>query len=473
MSKEKARLRIAPSPTGLLHIGTARLALFNWLYARKIGATLILRVEDTDTERSTREYEKDIIEGLGWLGINWDEGPYRQSERGEIYEIQIKKLLSERRAYYCFCTKEELESERQSMLVSGQPPKYNGRCRNLSDAEVKKKISKGAPSVIRFKMPEGRLSFSDMIRGKIEFDMALVGDIAIAKDERTPLYNLAVVIDDYDMKISHVVRGEDHLANTPKQIALQEALGFHAVQYAHLPLILNPDRSKMSKRFSATSIGEYRKAGYLKEALINFLALLGWHPEHERELFTINELIGEFDLARAQKSGAAFNQEKLDWINNQYLKKLSSSEILERMEEISEVPRGLSHEQMLKALETVKTRLKKLSDFAELAGFFFALPEYAPRLLIWKETPKEKIRFNLKEAFEALNRVPKTKFTAAELPSYINPLAETYGKGEVLWPLRVALSGKDASPGPFEIMDVLGKEETIKRVTNALQALEP
>src|SRR3989338_1267749 len=299
--KQSIRVRIAPSPTGFLHIGTARTALFNWLFAKKEGGLFVLRVEDTDLERSDSKYERDIIENLEWLGLVWDEGPlaapenkigelpfssqspkykgdfgpYRQSERLDVYEKHLKKLLDENLAYYCYCSKEELEAERQSMLAQGLPPRYSGKCR------AKPKSGENL-QLIRFKVSEAKLSFTDLIRGKIAFDTSLIGDIAIAKDLKSPLYNFAVVIDDYEMKISHVIRGEDHIANTPKQILLQKALGFSLPQYAHLPLILDSDRSKMSKRYLATSIKDYRDQGYLPEALVNFMALLGWHPAPEK-----------------------------------------------------------------------------------------------------------------------------------------------------------------------------------------------
>ena len=486
VSKQAIRVRIAPSPTGYFHIGTARTALFNWLFAKKHGGVFIVRIEDTDTERSEKKFEQDILEELQWLGLEWQEGPgdkgdygpYRQSERGAIYERYVKKLLEEKHAYYCFCTKEELEAMRQNMLTEGSAPKYSGRCRNLSAADIKSKMEKSESSVIRFKTPEIEITFHDLIRDKVSFDMALVGDTVIAKTPREPLYNFAAVIDDFEMKISHVIRAEDHLANTPKQILIQRTLGFPEIQYAHLPLILNSDRSKMSKRFAATAIAEYRQAGYLPEAIINFIALLGWHPKSEganvkeKEIFTKEELVEKFDLKRVQKGGAVFNQEKLDWINSQLIKKLTNEELLTRLKALVKIPDTLDKKQVLKILNGVKERLKKLTDFTELADFFFKVPDYPASLLIWQKTNPEKISENLKSALEIFEKLSAGKFITEDLTEALLPLTEKESRGAVLWPIRAALSGKEASPGPFEIMEILGKNESMVRIKAAIAKLD-
>ncbi len=457
-SKKVVRVRIAPSPTGFLHLGTARTALFNWLFAKNQKGTFILRIEDTDLERSDPKYEKDIIENLQWLGLNWDEGPFRQSDRLDIYEKYIKKLLLENRAYYCFCTKEELEEEKEAMLSQGLPPKYSGKCRHS------KNLDPSRPSVIRFKMPETEVIFHDLIRGKVKFNTGLIGDIVIAKDLRTPLYNLAVVIDDFEMKISHIVRGEDHISNTPKQIMLQNALGFEEPIYAHLPLILSPDRSKLSKRYLETSIDDYRREGYLPEALINFLTLLGWHPEKDREIFSLEESVKEFSLKRIQKGGAVFNLEKLDWLNGQYIMKLKSDELASRLENFIPQEWSKDREFLIKIVEIEKERIKRLTDFSRLVGFFFELPDYPAKLLIWDKTSKENTLENLQSVFLLVKNF-------AEAENEIMTLAENRGRGKVLWPLRAALSGQVASPGPFEIMKVLGEKETLKRIEIAIRKL--
>lgn len=333
----EVRVRIAPSPTGPLHIGTARTALFNFLFAKKQQGSFVLRIEDTDVERSRPEFERDVLENLKWLGIEWDEGPdvggdygpYRQSERKEIYASYIKKLLEEGRAYYCFCTKDELEAEREYQLSIGQAPKYSGRCANLPEETVKKYLAEGRKSVIRFRIPQKKVEFDDLIRGKVEFDSSLIGDTVIAKDFYTPLYNFAVVIDDYEMRISHIIRGEDHLSNTPKQILLQEALNFPQPKYAHLPLILGPDRSKLSKRHGAISISSYRELGYLSEAIVNFMAFLGWNPGTERYIYSMAALIKDFSLERVQKAGAVFNIKRLEFLNSFYIRGKSIEKLTE------------------------------------------------------------------------------------------------------------------------------------------------
>ena len=336
MAKEpgnkEIRVRFAPSPTGLFHLGSGRTALFNWVYARKLGGKFILRIEDTDRERSKPEFEKGIYESLRWMGLDWDEGPdvggefgpYRQTERLHIYREYLEKLIKENWAYYCYCTKEELEEEREAMISQGLPAKYSGHCRNLTEAPAGK-----TPQLIRFKTPEMRVEFKDIIRGNVSFDSSLFGDIPLAKDLDTPLYNFAVVVDDELMHITHVIRGEDHVSNTPKQVLFQKALGFKELTYAHLPLILAADRSKLSKRYAETSLFEYEKQGYLSEAMVNFLILLGWHPKNDKEIFTIPELVEAFELERVQKAGAIFNEDKLLWINGEHIKIANPQKISE------------------------------------------------------------------------------------------------------------------------------------------------
>lgn len=451
-SEKKIRTRIAPSPTGYLHVGTARTALFNWLFARHHGGEFVLRIEDTDLERSEKHFEDDIIEGLKWLGITWDGPITRQSERTDTYRRYITQLLDEGAAYYCFCTKEELEAQRQSMMAQGIAPKYPGTCRGFDAKDVAARLEKGAPHIIRFKMPTEKISFPDLIRGDIEFDGSLIGDIAIAKDAAVPLYNLAVVVDDHEMAISHVIRGEDHIANTPKQIAIQRALRFPMPHYAHLPLILDPNRSKMSKRYSATSIQEYRDAGYLADALVNFLAFLGWHPKEEKEIMSREALIKEFSLDRVQKAGAVFNVEKLNWMNAHYIKELNDETLAAML--------GVENK---KIIPLVRERIKKLSDFHECADFFFALPDYDPTLLVWKDAPREKIKENL-QAIAAI-------IEGGGGEPHIKQLADQEGNGPVYWPLRVALSGKKASPSPIEIFDALGRQEALRRIKIAIEKL--
>jgi nondiscriminating glutamyl-tRNA synthetase len=331
------RTRFAPSPTGLLHIGGARTALFNYLFAKNNQGSFVLRIEDTDTERSKEEYQKDIVESLKWLGINWDEGPdvggdfgpYRQSEKISKYRKYLEKLLEENKAYYCFCSAEELEGQRQYQMSIGETPKYIGKCANLPKETVEKYLAEGKPSIIRFRVTPQKFIFKDMVRGPVEFDTGLTGDIVIAKNLNTPLYNFTVVIDDFEMKISHVIRAEEHISNTPKQILLQEALGFPRPEYAHVSMILSPDRAKLSKRHGATAVLEYKTLGYLPEAVINFIAFLGWNPGDEREIYSLPSLVKEFSLEKVQKSGAVFNVKKLDFLNGFYLRQKPLEKVTE------------------------------------------------------------------------------------------------------------------------------------------------
>lgn len=475
MQTPNIRVRFAPSPTGNLHVGGAHTALFNWLFARHTGGKFILRVEDTDRERSTPEYEKNICDGLRWLGLTWDEGPdingpygpYRQTERLDIYERYLHILLQKDLAYYCTCTNEELEMERTEALKRGVAPRYGGRCRS--------KNMKTGSGVIRFKVPEKEFAFTDIIRGELKFDGALIGDIVIAKGLREPLYNFAVVVDDAEMRISHVIRGEEHIANTPRQLALIEALGFSPPQYAHLPLMLDARRAKLSKRAGVTAVDEYEKLGYLPEALINFLALIGWHPKGNEEKLSREQIIDEFSLERVQKAGAVFDLEKLAWLNSLYIRELAEDDIAARLDrlypEFSTYRERFSAEKLRTLIALTKERLQTLGDFAKTAKIFLEPNAYDAPLLVWKKSTPISARECLTAAREVLAALPETAFKITALQSALLPLMETKGRGDVLWPLRVALSGADASPGPFEIMSIIGKVETLKRVDEAIQKL--
>jgi len=505
------RTRLAPSPTGFLHIGTARTALFNYLFAKKNQGSFILRIEDTDLERSNPKFEKDVLDSLKWLGIEWSEGPdnggdygpYRQSERVEIYAEYLKKLLKEDKAYYCFCSEEELETQKQYALSQGQPWLYNGKCANLAPKEVKKNLAEGKPSVIRFRTPIKKVEFDDIIRGKLEFDSALIGDIAIAKNISTPLYNFAVVIDDFEMRVSHVIRGEDHLSNTPKQILIQEALGFPRPQYAHLPLILGSDRTKLSKRHGAISVAEYKTAGYLPETIVNFMAFLGWNPGTEgREIYSMPSLIKEFSLERVQKGGAIFNIKKLDFLNGFYIRQKSVERLTELclpylveagfiepqfktgqyppayggMEitqtfKISETGEEINIDYLKKIIAIHQERLKKLSEIVELTDFFFKKElKYDKELLKWGSMTNEEIKTSLDNLDKILSETETRDWTKENLEKILMPAAEEIGdRGKLLWPLRVALSGKESSAGPFDLANTIGKEKTLKRIKEARQ----
>lgn len=412
---QKIRVRIAPSPTGRLHLGTARTALFNWLVARQSrGGVFVLRIEDTDKERSQKKYEKDIKEGFKWLSLDWDE-EYKQSERTDIYKKYLEQLIEEGSAY-----------EKNGVIFF----------------KIKNQKSK---------TEDARLKFNDIIRGEISFDLTLIDDFIIAKSLDEPLYNFACAVDDCEMNISQVIRGEDHISNTPKQIMIQKALGWESPQFAHLPLILGPDKSKLSKRHGATSLIEYKK-DYLPEAMVNFLALLGWHPKKEREIFSRQELLQEFNLQRVQRGGAVFDQEKLDWLNGQYIQKTSIRQ-LTKLTDLSG-----------KLIDLEKERAKKLTDFKKFTQFIRELPDYQPELLIWKDTPVSQIRKNLEEVGGLIKN--KNREEVKKI------LLSKENRGEYLWPLRVALSGQKASPGPFEIMDVLGSKKNLTRIKKARKKLD-
>ncbi|OPL12031.1 MAG: hypothetical protein AVO34_02120 [Firmicutes bacterium ML8_F2] len=451
------RVRIAPSPTGLFHIGTARTTLFNYLFAKKNNGKFILRIEDTDKERSEGKYKKDILDNLKWLGLEWDE-EYCQSERIAIYEKYLKKLLDSGQAFYCYHTKEELDKEKNKQMANKEAPRHICDGRGAS--------SKG---IIRFRCPDKKITFNDLIKGELTFDGNLLGDISIAKDEKTPLYNFAASVDDAEMKMSHIIRGEDHISNTPKQIFILEALGLDCPEYAHLPLTLGPDKTKLSKRHGVVSVTRYRKEGYLPEALVNFIAFLGWHPGNEKEIFSLKELEREFSIERINKSNAIFNINKLDWYNGQYIRKMDLDKLTELCLPYLSQETNFDYAKKVVALE--QERLKKLSEIGELTKFFFLDKlDYPKELLIWKKMTLKEVKNNLDILGKALSKIDK--FDQNSFQGILMPLAEKHGSGELLWPLRVALTGQKASPGPFEIMEVLGKKKVLKRIEEAMELIE-
>ncbi len=489
------RVRMAPSPTGALHIGTARTTLFNWLFARSRGGTFILRVEDTDKERSKKKFEDNILQGLHWLGLDWDEGPdiggefgpYRQSERISHYKKSLQRLLKDDKAYFCFCSKESLESQKQDVESRGEIWKYPGTCRNLSQEEINQNLKEKKPFVIRIKMPNKKVSFRDLIKGESSFDLSLFGDIVIAKGLEEPLYNFAVVIDDHEMEISHVIRGEDHYSNTPKQLVLYEALGWKPPQFAHLPLILGQDKAKLSKRHgTTTSIDDYKNQGYLPEALLNFIVLLGWHPSGDKEIFSLNDLQQEFTLDRIQKTGAIFNPTKLDWMNNHYLKEkpiqkvvefllpfLEKEKVLFKKSEKSFVNKNKERFDpgyIKKAVAAAMEKSKSLPEIIEMSKMFFEEPEYEAGLLIWKEMNAKEISEILKKAEKTLNLLASENFKQENINMALSNLY-TDDKGVVLWPMRAALSGNRVSPSPMVIAEIIGKEKTLSRIKEGITKL--
>lgn len=429
MSK-KVVTRFAPSPTGFLHAGNYRTALFSYIFTLQNQGKFILRIEDTDKARSKKEYEDNILESLKWLGIKYD-GFFRQSDRTDIHKSYIKKLIDSGHAY-----------------ISKETPKEEG----------------DRTEVIRFKNPNKKVSFVDLVRGKIEFDTTDLGDFIIARSMEEPVFHLVVVVDDHEMGITHIIRGEDHISNTPRHILIQEALGIPTPLYAHIPLLLASDRSKLSKRKGALPITEYRDKGYLPEALINYLAFLGWNPGTDQEIMSFVEIVEQFSLEKVQKSGAIFSQEKLDWFNKKYIDKLSDAEFSDVAS--SFIPSNTPE----KLIPLIKEKISKFSDIPELLegelAFIKPLQSYPKESLMWKQ--EKEIENTKKYLSEIIEKISDEKdFSKEKIKEIIWPLAERVGKGNVLWPMRYALSGRDKSPDPFIIAEILGREETVQRLKKA------
>jgi len=487
----KVKTRFAPSPTGWLHLGNARTAIFSYLFAKHHGGRLVLRIEDTDRERSKKEFETAIIEDLKWLGIDWDEGPYRQSERFEIYKKYVDLLLEKGYAYRCFCTQEELEAEREKAKKEGRPYRYNGKCRHLSKEEIEKNLKEGKPYTIRFKVPDGReIVFNDLIKGEVRFNVNDFGDFVIVRSDGSPVYNFVVVIDDAIMGITHVIRGEDHLSNTPKQILLYEALGFPIPKFAHLPIILGEDRSKLSKRHGAVSVRQYRIDGYLPEALLNFLSLLGWYPKDGKEILSKEELIERFDLEDIHNAPAVFNREKLHWMNGVYIREvLDLDDLTQRVinylkqygEKLSPEDQKVAKEILNKPFGYVKEVVSKVRDsfftlkeFPQRAKPFF-LEEYTlspeAEKQIEKATPE--VAKNITQLF--LEKVKKAEtFGGEEFKKAAKEVSKELKlkPGMVFKTLRIALTGETQGVGLDLLANVVGKDSVIKRLERFLTLLK-
>ena len=486
------RCRIAPSPTGPLHIGTARTALFNYLFARRTGGIFVLRLEDTDKARSTLEYEQDILDGLHWLGLEWDEGPgvadrpaqgelgpYRQSERGEHYAEAIERLLAEGKAYPCFCTAEERESDRGA---NPERSGYSGRCAGLTEVERETRRAEGRESVIRFRIGEGSVEFDDLVRGHVSIDTAqLGGDLVIARSDGSPLYHFVVVVDDMAMGITHVIRGEDHLSNTPKHVLLFRALGAEPPVFAHLPLILNPDRSKMSKRKSQTAVDAYREQGYVKEAIVNHLALLGWSSGQDEDLFSLAELEQRFDLERVQPSGAIFDAERLDWLNGQWIRRLPEAEVIELalpfLVDAVEAAGAEGHAvrtptaaDLGRLLPMIIERLPRLDAIGPMLDFVFIEDiEVDPAMLVPKRWDAATTVTGLAEAVRVVKELGQAGFDPETLEPPMRALCEEHGwkVGDLFMAVRVAITGRKATPPLFDVMVAIGYDTTIDRLKAA------
>lgn len=452
------RLRFAPSPTGHLHIGGARTALFNWLFARQHKGVFVLRIEDTDRERSTEEYVHSIVEGMEWLRLDWDEGPYHQIDRMDLYKSYIEKLMSGGRAYKCYCTPEELDERKKAMQAASQKPRYDGRCRIASQDQNK-------PHCIRFQNNDtGTTIVRDMVKGDVSFDNAELDDLVIQRTDGVPTYNFCVVIDDALMRMTHIIRGDDHLNNTPRQLQLYQALGFEPPLFAHLPMILGPDKTRLSKRHGATSVLAYREMGYLPDALINFLARIGW-SHGDQEIFSRSELIEKFSLENVGISGGVFNQEKLLWLNSHYLKGTDDKTLAVLVTPFAEKD-GLQvivHDGLLKAIHAVKERARTLTELAQSLRFYLAED------VIIDETLRSK--FLLGDSLSSLRAlVERLQSLATFEEASLKPIVETFvgDNGlklkDIAQPLRVALTGSTVSPGIFEVMEILGKDRALRRL---------
>lgn len=494
------RVRIAPSPTGWLHIGTARTALYNYLFAKRMGGTFILRLEDTDEARNTPEYERDILEELHWLGIEWDEGPeiagqpakgaygpYRQMQRIARHREVAEQFLAEDKAYYCYCTPELLDEDRRLQEQHHEPPHYVGRCAHLTPEQRAEREAQGLKPAIRFRVGEGIVAFDDIIRGHVEISTtALGGDLIIVRSNGTPLYHFAVCVDDADMKISHIIRGEDHLSNTPKHILLFQAMGADIPQFAHLPLILNPDRTKMSKRKSQTAVADYKRQGFIPEAFVNFLALLGWSSGTEEEIFSLAELVERFTLEKVHQGGAIFDRERLEWLNGQWIRRLSDDELVERalpfliadlttLESAGADVRRPSADDVRALLPMIRERLPTLSAVGPLVDFLFVESlSVEAALLVPKRWDSVTTLEALTAARHVIASVGEVSFEADELEAPLRQLAEERGwkPGDLFMAIRVAVTGKTATPPLFDTLVALGYERALARIDAARALLE-
>ena len=484
MISDTIRTRFAPSPTGYLHVGGLRTALYNYLFAKKNYGKFVLRIEDTDRTRYVEGAVENLISTLQWAGLNSDEGPgnegnfgpYLQSERLNLYKEHAENLIKEKKAYYCFCSQERLTELRKKLEKEGLQPKYDKHCLNLSKEEIDKKLADKENHVVRLNVPANEIIIiDDVIRGRVEFNSDTVDDQVLIKSDGYPTYHLANVVDDHLMKITHVIRGEEWLTSTPKHILLYDFFGWEKPVFAHLPLLLNPDRSKLSKRQGDVAVEDYKAKGYLEEALINFVALLGWTAGDDREFYYLNELIEKFSIERVNKAGAVFNVEKLDWLNAEHLRKKPNSDILLLLkEELSRSKfkeQNYSDEYLLKVIEAMKERVIFVKEYLEKSPYFFEAPVEYDELVItkrWKANSSELLK-ELIVQFEKLENPVKE--------DYENALKETaanlsMGNGDLIHPLRLAVSGIGGGPGVFDITDILGKEETIKRMKKAIAAIK-
>ena len=494
LKESKIRTRFAPSPTGYVHLGSLRSALYEYLFAKKNNGIFFLRVEDTDQSREVVGAVENLLNVLKWAGIEPDEGvtlgndgkvaekgnfgPYTQSQRLEIYQKYARQLVDQDFAYYCFCSSERLEELRANQTAAKMPTRYDGRCRDLSKEEVKTRIDQGEKYVIRMKMPISQeIIFTDLIRGQVKFNTKELDDQIILKADGFPTYHLAHVVDDHLMESTHIIRAEEWLPSTPKHILLFQYFGWEVPQYAHLPLILNTDKSKLSKRQGDVAVEDYQKNGYLPEALVNYVALLGWNPGTEQEIFSLTELVQNFSMEKVHKAGAIFDLKKLDWINGEYIKKLPLDKFIELAKPYLEKNIGpiATDLDLAKILKIEQERVLKLSEVGENIKFFFTAElSYDPQILIWKKSDKNTTANNLQLLANELSQETIGEWTRENLEIQLKNIVtnNSLTNGEVLWPLRVALTGLEKSPTPFEVAEILGKDKSLERIRRATEALQ-
>ncbi len=471
--------RFAPSPTGYLHVGGARTALFNYLFARQQGGLFRLRIEDTDRERSSEEMTRQIFDSLEWLGLEWDGEVVFQGARADIHRQVAYRLLEEGKAFRCFCTREEIERKRQEAQKRKETYRYDGTCRRLSPEQIQEKLKAGLPYSLRFIVPEGITSWEDEVYGHIEVPNAEYGDFIIVRSDGSPVYLLAVVVDDHEMGITHVIRGADHISNTARQIMLYRALGWSVPRFAHLPLILGPDKRRLSKRHGATSVDEFRRMGVLPEALFNYLALLGWSPGDDREIFSKEELIQAFSLQRISKQNAVFDEKKLFWINSEYISARSAEELFPEVTRrwveagyITEKEVPLRRGYLLRVIELLKSRMHVLQEYVTYGIYYFRDPVQFDPKGVKKHLKDPQVWQRLELVLERLEKLKDFQQDAIE--QEIRQLAEELGisAAKLIHPIRLAITGMSVSPGLFEVMEVLGKETVIRRLREFLNKKE-
>ena len=471
-TNQSVRVRFAPSPTGELHLGGARTALFNWLFARSHNGTFLLRIEDTDKVRSKQEFVDQICESLNWMNCDWDEKLVYQSKRNDIYKKSIQKLLVSDNAYRCFCDKEELARIRGEREKAGLGYTYPGTCRFLTQDNIKVKLEKNTLNVIRIKIPKGETKFSDSIYGEITVQNNELDDFIVARTDGSPTYNFTAVVDDNDMDITHIIRGEDHISNTPKQIILYNALGYGLPQFAHLPMILGPDKKRLSKRHGATGVQAFRDQGFLSSALVNYLALLGWNPGTEQELFRLEELIGEFSLERVLKKGAVFDIQKLEWMNQQTILKMKNEDILNSIHSINMLwgdSRYLDY--LLSVIELMKPRCKTIIELMDSSGYFFDDPQEYDSKTMRKRWKTNEVNELIIYFMEVLKNI--VTWTQENIEIELRKLSDIkeLSPAKFIHPVRLAVSGAGAGPSLFHMMEVLGKDVCIRRLERAVEIL--